>query len=161
TRTALMLRTWWANRNKTRSGKATQRQDRRKVNLGVEYLEAREVMSATVPGFTLVGSNLYSTAHSQHKLIDTGVKAYAVGNGKPDDVHTDGTLHTLRADGSGNKTLDTNVVKYATAASGNFLTLDGRGNLFSSGALWQANTQDFAVTSNGTFYCLGNHISHY
>jgi len=50
------------------------------IRLGVETLESRDLMSATVPGFTLSGGNLYNTAISQQQPIDTGVKSFAVVN---------------------------------------------------------------------------------
>src|SRR5450631_2131890 len=76
---------------------------RQLVWLGVESLERRELMSATVPGFTLNSGNLYNTSISQTKPIDTGVQQFTVVNSKVYDLHTNGNLDSLNNDGSGQK----------------------------------------------------------
>jgi hypothetical protein len=45
---------------------------RRRTLLGLEALETRELLSASVPGFSLSNGNLYNTSTSAQ--IDTGVQ---------------------------------------------------------------------------------------
>jgi hypothetical protein len=153
-----MLRAWSRLVSKrlfggTRSSKLASRKSR-SVRLGVEALETRELLSATVPGFSLNSGNLYHSAGSQQQLIDTGLQDFSVVNGKVYDFHTDGTLKALNGDGSGKAVLQTGVTKFEAGPSGQCYTLDAAGNLDVNGVLGWSHTKDFALGSEGTLYKL-------
>jgi hypothetical protein len=98
-----MLRTlkkWFGGRYSRTVASRRSAQPRR-ARLGVECLEARELLSTTAPGLSLSNGNLYSTMAAQTQLIDTGVQTFTVVHNKVFDLHTDGKLERLSPDGSG------------------------------------------------------------
>ena len=102
----------------------------RSTVLGVESLERRELLSATVPGFSLSGGNLYNTAISQTQPIDTAVQNFEVINNTVFDLHSDNTVHSLNSNGSANTTLYTNVSKIAADGTGSVYALNTVNQLF-------------------------------
>jgi hypothetical protein len=80
----------------------------------VEGLETRELLSTTVPGFSLNGGNLYHTVATQQQLIDTGVQDFSVVKNKVYDLHSDGSLASLNGDGSGKTTLASSITAIAS-----------------------------------------------
>jgi hypothetical protein len=107
------------------------RRSSRRTRLEVEGLETRELLSATVPGFSLSGGNLYNTSGAQQQLIDAAVQVFAVVNNKVFDLHTNGTLESMDSDGSGKVTLDNTVQSFAIA---------GNGMVVRAYAIWAGNT---------------------
>jgi hypothetical protein len=90
-----------------------------------EALETREVLSITVPGFTLDNSgNLYNTSSAQEQLIDTGVKSFAVANSNVYDLHANYAVYHYS--GSGNS--------WATIGGGfSQIASDGQGSIYGLG----------------------------
>src|ERR1700680_4520174 len=88
----------------------------------LEALESRELLSATIPGYTLTNGNLYHTTGAQRKLIDTAVQNFTVVNNKVFDLHTNNTLDSMNSDGSGKRILDSSVVKFVVGSNGNCYT---------------------------------------
>jgi hypothetical protein len=66
----------------------------RRTRPSVELLEDRQLLSASVPGFTLDNQgNLFNTSGASATLIDTGVESFALaGPGTLFDLHYTGTL---------------------------------------------------------------------
>jgi gentisate 1,2-dioxygenase len=157
-----MLRTWtdWIRGKRSSRTPARRRPTsaRRRTRLGVEALETRELLSATVPGFTLDNSgNLYHTTASGPQLIDTGVQNFAVVNNQVYDLHTAGTLESMNSDGTGKAILATNVHALGQGADGNAYYLVGS-NVYSSADSsqpWDTDVAAMAVTASGVIYELG------
>jgi hypothetical protein len=123
-----------------------------------EALETREVLSVTVPGFTLDnGGNLYNTSGAQQQLIDTGVRSFALANNQVCDLHYNSVLESMNSDGSGLVVLDLNVQSFAVNGAGHVVDLETNGGLYeftapASTSSWvrlDYNVQSFAVNGAG------------
>jgi hypothetical protein len=132
----------------------------RRPRLAVEALETRELLSGTYPGFTLDSSgNLYNTTGEQPQLIDTGVWDFAVVNNQVFDLHANGAMESMNADGSGKADWDQGVQQIAETGNGWLFTLHYGGDLscFVPGAgnsLWDQGVQQIAETGNGWLFAL-------
>ncbi len=101
----------------------------RKVSLRVETLEAREVMNATFPGYTLESSgNLYNAASVK---IDSAVVKFAVVNNVVIDLDASNTLKSMKTDGSAKVPISTNARSFAVAGNGDVIWLSTtNGNVY-------------------------------
>src|SRR5437773_2021117 len=61
-----------------------------RARLGVEALEAREVLSGNTAGYVLSGGNLFQQTASGLVPRDTGVRDFTAPGGVLYDLHTDG-----------------------------------------------------------------------
>ncbi len=120
-----MLRALWKS---WLGGKKKHTSKARRPRLGLEALELREMLSASPTGFSLSGGNLYNTSGTQAQLIDSGVQRFAVANSQVYDLHTNGVLESMNADGSGMTTLDAAVQSFAIAGNG-IVALENNGDL--------------------------------
>jgi hypothetical protein len=95
----------------------------RTARLGVECLEARELLSGGVaPSYTLSDGNLYQVTATGQTLIDTGVRQFAVVNSKVFGLHTDGTFESMNGDGSMKAVVHQNVKAIGLRNDGQIFT---------------------------------------
>jgi hypothetical protein len=84
-----MVRESWKQR-----GKGKPRKQRScglgRTRLSLEALEARELLSANLPSFSLSNGNLYNTTISSTQPIDAGVQNFVAVNTQVFDHHTNG-----------------------------------------------------------------------
>ena len=93
--------------------------------LEVECLEAREVLSgAPIPGYALIGGNLFHTIASQQRLIDTSVKSFTVVQNQVFDLQTNGNVNLLNSDGSGKLQISSGDSSLVSDATGNVFALN-------------------------------------
>jgi hypothetical protein len=59
----------------------------------VKALEARELLNATLPDFTLTKGKLYATVAGQKQLLDSSVKSFAVVDNTVTDLRTTGATY--------------------------------------------------------------------
>src|SRR5262249_40677474 len=101
-----MLRAW-SEKLRRHRGRDTNRsrpvaRKRYSLRPGAECLETRELLSISVPGFTLDNNyNLYHGTGKQQVQVDTGVEKFAVVKTRVIDLHGNGSLVSLNGDGSG------------------------------------------------------------
>ncbi len=116
------LTNWLGGKSRPRSGRG-HRPSPRMAWLGVERLERRDLLSASVPGFALNNGNLYHTASGQ-QLIDTCVQSFTVVGSQVFDVQTNGNVELLNCDGSGKLLVGGNMASVVSDASGNVFGLN-------------------------------------
>ena len=138
------------NRGRQTSRKPTSR----RASLGVEGLETRDLMSASPAGFLLSNGNLYNTALSLTKPIDTGVQQFTVVNNEVFDLHSDGNLHSLNLNGTNNIVQDNWITKFVAGSDGTAYTLGANGHFDIDGVMRQASVTSFQLSPDGSVYTL-------